>query len=144
MTKNSQNNLPAAPDAIIGLVEGKDQQELCREVLAIGDTMDVLRGKWTVEVLTAIVCSNTLSRRFSPLFTASATRCSPSVCAQCRTTASSSAANTPHPPIPLPITAATSLHSSTACPPGVSTTAALCSAERALRKIYKLFSAIMR
>lgn len=59
MTKNSPNILPAAPDAIIGLVEGKDQQELCREVLAIGDTMDVLRGKWTVEVLTAIVCGNT-------------------------------------------------------------------------------------
>lgn len=59
MTKNSQNNLPVGPDAIIGLVEGKDQQELCREVLAIGDTMDVLRGKWTVEVLTAIVCGNT-------------------------------------------------------------------------------------
>ena len=59
MTKNSPNILPDGPDAIIGLVEGKDQQELCREVLAIGDTMDVLRGKWTVEVLTAIVCGNT-------------------------------------------------------------------------------------
>ena len=45
-------------DGIIGLVEGKDHSELCREVLAIADTMDVLRGKWTVEVLTAIVCGN--------------------------------------------------------------------------------------
>lgn len=47
------------PDDILGLVEGKDQHELCREVLAIGDTMDVLRSKWTVEVLTAIVCGST-------------------------------------------------------------------------------------
>ena len=79
------------------------------------------------------------SRRFSPPFTASATRCSPSVCTQCRTTASSPAANTPHPTIPSPITVATSSHSSTACPPGVLPTAALCSAERTLRQICIIF-----
>lgn len=56
MTEEKRNG---TADDIRGLVEGKDQRELCREVLAIGDTMDVLRGKWTVEVLTAIVCSST-------------------------------------------------------------------------------------
>ena len=104
MTKNSQNNLLDGPDAIMGLVEGKDQQELCREVLAIGDTMDVLRGKWTVEVLTAIVCGNT---HFKEIL-ASIHGLSDKVLAE-----------------RLP-------------------TAALCSAERTLRQLYVLFSAIMR
>ena len=40
---------------------------LCREVLSIGDTMDVLRSKWTVEILTAILCGNT---RFKDILTA--------------------------------------------------------------------------
>jgi len=35
----------------------KDSQVLCREVLSIGDTMDVLRSKWTVEILTAILAA---------------------------------------------------------------------------------------
>ena len=37
----------------------KDAKALCREVLSITDTMDVLRSKWTVEILTAIICDNT-------------------------------------------------------------------------------------
>lgn len=39
-------------DEIIGEVASKDAKVLCREVLSITDTMDVLRSKWTVEVLT--------------------------------------------------------------------------------------------
>ena len=46
-------------DEIIGEVASKDAKVLCREVLSITDTMDVLRSKWTVEVLTAILCGNT-------------------------------------------------------------------------------------
>ena len=41
-------------DNILGEIASKDSQVLCREVLPIGDTMDVLRSKWTVEILTAI------------------------------------------------------------------------------------------
>ena len=41
-------------DDILGEIAAKDSQVLCREVLSIGDTMDVLRSKWTVEILTAI------------------------------------------------------------------------------------------
>lgn len=58
MKNEGQTVKSTESDGIIGLVERKDHSELCREVLAIGDTMDVLRGKWTVEVLTAIVCGN--------------------------------------------------------------------------------------
>ena len=54
-------------DDILGEIAAKDQQVLCREVLSIGDTMDVLRSKWTVEVLTAILCGNT---RFKDILTA--------------------------------------------------------------------------
>jgi len=46
-------------EKIISEVTAKDSQVLCREVMSITDTMDVLRSKWTVEVLTAIVCGNT-------------------------------------------------------------------------------------
>ena len=46
-------------DHIISEMSAKDAKVLCREVMSITDTMDVLRGKWTVEVLTAIVCGNT-------------------------------------------------------------------------------------
>ncbi len=46
-------------DEIISEVMAKDAKVLCREVMSITDTMDVLRSKWTVEVLTAIVCGNT-------------------------------------------------------------------------------------
>ena len=56
MKKEGRIFVPSEAEGVIDLVEGKDHGELCREVLAIGDTMDVLRGKWTVEVLTAIVC----------------------------------------------------------------------------------------
>ena len=41
-------------DDILGEITAKDSQVLCREVLSIGDTMDVLRSKWIVEILTAI------------------------------------------------------------------------------------------
>jgi DNA-binding HxlR family transcriptional regulator len=46
-------------DEIISEVAAKDAEVLCREVMSITDTMDVLRSKWTVEVLTAILCGNT-------------------------------------------------------------------------------------
>ena len=54
-------------DDFLGEIAAKDQQVLCREVLSIGDTMYVLRSKWTVEVLTAILCGNT---RFKDILTA--------------------------------------------------------------------------
>lgn len=46
-------------DNIIKDVSAKDAKVLCREVMSIKDTMDVLRSKWTVEILTAIICDNT-------------------------------------------------------------------------------------
>ncbi len=46
-------------DEIISEMTAKDTQVLCREVMSITDTMDVLRSKWTVEILTAILCQNT-------------------------------------------------------------------------------------
>ena len=52
---------------ILNEIATKDSQVLCREVLSIGDTMDVLRSKWTVEILTAILCGNT---RFKDILTA--------------------------------------------------------------------------
>ncbi len=45
--------------ALLDAIASKDSHVLCREVLSIGDTMDVLRNKWTVEILTAILCGNT-------------------------------------------------------------------------------------
>ena len=54
-------------DDILGEIASKDSQVLCREMLSIGDTMDVLRSKWTVEILTAILCGNT---RFKDILTA--------------------------------------------------------------------------
>lgn len=44
---------------IISAVTAKDAHELCREVMSITDTMDVLRAKWNVEILTAILCGQT-------------------------------------------------------------------------------------
>ena len=52
---------------ILNEIASKDSQVLCREVLSIGDTMDVLRSKWTVEILTAILCGNI---RFKDILTA--------------------------------------------------------------------------
>ncbi len=46
-------------DEIISAVTAKDAHVLCREVMSITDTMDVLRNKWTVEILTAILCGST-------------------------------------------------------------------------------------
>ena len=46
-------------DEIISEMATKDAKELCREVMSINDTMDVLRNKWTVEILTAILCDST-------------------------------------------------------------------------------------
>ncbi len=37
---------------ISSAVTAKDAQELCREVMSITDTMDVLRAKWNVDRLT--------------------------------------------------------------------------------------------
>ena len=54
-------------DNILNEIASKDSQVLCREVLSIGDTMDVLRSKWTVEILTAILCGST---RFKDILTA--------------------------------------------------------------------------
>jgi DNA-binding HxlR family transcriptional regulator len=54
-------------EKIISEVAAKDAKVLCREVLSITDTMDVLRSKWTVEILTAILCGNT---RFKDILTA--------------------------------------------------------------------------
>ncbi len=46
-------------DEILKEVATKDVHVLCREVMSITDTMDMLRSKWTVEILTAIICGNT-------------------------------------------------------------------------------------
>ena len=45
---------PDSIDGIIKEVSAKDIHMLCREVMSITDTMDVLRAKWNVEILTAI------------------------------------------------------------------------------------------
>ncbi len=42
-------------DEIISEMATKDAKELCREVMSINDTMDVLRSKWVVEILSAIL-----------------------------------------------------------------------------------------
>ena len=47
-------------DSILSTIQQKDTSVLCREVLSIADTMDVLRAKWNVEILTAILCGQTL------------------------------------------------------------------------------------
>lgn len=46
-------------EKILSEVQGKDASVLCREVTSIGDTMDVLRAKWNVEILTAVLCGQT-------------------------------------------------------------------------------------
>ena len=50
---------PDSIDGIIKEVSAKDTHVLCREVMSITDTMDVLRAKWNVEILTAIICGQT-------------------------------------------------------------------------------------
>ena len=50
---------PGSIDEIIKEVSAKDTHVLCREVMSITDTMDVLRAKWNVEILTAIICGQT-------------------------------------------------------------------------------------
>ncbi len=54
-----QDSMTEDIEKIISEVTAKDAKVLCREVMSITDTMDVLRSKWAVEVLTAIVCGNT-------------------------------------------------------------------------------------
>lgn len=54
-------------DSILSSIQQKDTSVLCREVTSIGDTMDVLRAKWNVEILTAILCGQT---RFKDMLTA--------------------------------------------------------------------------
>lgn len=46
-------------NAVMQEIKVKAPQALCREVLSITDTIDVLRSKWTVEILTAIICGST-------------------------------------------------------------------------------------
>jgi DNA-binding HxlR family transcriptional regulator len=46
-------------EKIISEMAAKEAKVLCREVMSITDTMDVLRNKWTVEILTAILCGST-------------------------------------------------------------------------------------
>ena len=53
-------------DSILSSIQQKDASVLCREVTSIGDTMDVLRSKWNVEILTAILCGQT---RFKDIVT---------------------------------------------------------------------------
>lgn len=43
-------------------ISTKEAHILCREVMSITDTMDVLRAKWNVEILTAILCGQTRFR----------------------------------------------------------------------------------
>ena len=57
---------PDSIDGIIKEVSAKDTHVLCREVMSITDTMDVLRAKWNVEILTAILCGQT---RFKDMLT---------------------------------------------------------------------------
>lgn len=51
---------------ILSNIQQKEASVLCREVTSIGDTMDVLRAKWNVEILTAILCGQT---RFKDMLT---------------------------------------------------------------------------
>jgi len=46
-------------DNMLSTIRQKDASVLCREVTSIGDAMDVLRAKWNVEILTAILCGQT-------------------------------------------------------------------------------------
>ena len=46
-------------ERMISEMAAKDAHVLCREVMSINDTMDVLRAKWNVEILTAILCGQT-------------------------------------------------------------------------------------
>ncbi len=55
----NQLEQPGSIDEIIKEVSAKDTHVLCREVMSITDTMDVLRAKWNVEILTAIICGQT-------------------------------------------------------------------------------------
>ena len=54
-------------DEIISEVTAKDTKVLCREVMSITDTMDVLRAKWNVEILTAILCGQTRFTDIQPV-----------------------------------------------------------------------------
>ena len=46
-------------EKIISEMSMKDAKVLCREVMSINDTMDVLRSKWVVEILSAILYGST-------------------------------------------------------------------------------------
>ena len=46
-------------EKIIREMSMKDAKVLCREVMSINDTMDVLRSKWVVEILSAILYGST-------------------------------------------------------------------------------------
>ncbi len=53
-------------DNMLNTIRQKDTSVLCHEVMSITDTMDVLRAKWNVEILTAILCGQT---RFKDMLT---------------------------------------------------------------------------
>ena len=55
-------------EKIIREMSMKDAKALCREVMSINDTMDVLRSKWVVEILSAILYGST---RFKTPFSGS-------------------------------------------------------------------------
>lgn len=46
--KSFNSNIMEHVDEIISEVTAKDSHVLCREVMSITDTMDVMRSKWTV------------------------------------------------------------------------------------------------
>ncbi len=46
-------------EKIISEMSMKDAKALCREVMSINDTMDVLRSKWVVEILSALLYGST-------------------------------------------------------------------------------------
>lgn len=48
-------------------VSAKEAHVLCCEVMSITDTMDVLRAKWNVEILTAILCGQTRFKDIQPV-----------------------------------------------------------------------------
>ena len=55
-------------DSMLSCIQQKDTSELCREVLSISDTMDVLRAKWNVKILTAILCGQTRFQDYTKLY----------------------------------------------------------------------------
>ena len=66
-------------DEILNAVTAKDAHVLCHEVMSITDTMDVLRAKWNVEILTAILCGQTRFKDMQPAVKGISEKCSQTV-----------------------------------------------------------------